>query len=137
MYHGCVTHAIMLRSEQRDLSGAIRRFAALTKFNPWLILLIKTSPFWNPSRPNTTCIGTALVYWSLCTDEAEDTDITNGSCGFLRQNHTLFFSSFLLFHPCPGNHLCPLIEPHARFFFERALPMVKVAGKSTPRVHSA
>ena len=137
MYHGCVTHAIMLRSEQRDLSGAIRRFAALTKFNPWLILLIKTSPFWNPSRPNTTCIWTALVYWSLCTDEAEETDITNGSFGFLRQNHTLFFSSFLLFHPCPGNHLCPLIEPHARFFFERALPMVKVAGKSTPRVHSA
>jgi len=137
MYHGCVTHAIMLRSEQRDLSGAIRRFAALTKSNPWLILIIKTSPFWNPSRPNTTCIWTALVYWSLCTDEAEETDITNGSFGFLRQNHTFFFSSFLLFHSCPGNHLCPLIEPQAHVFSLSALPMVKVIGKSSPRVHSA
>src|ERR1700730_12639581 len=110
MYHGCVRHAIIFRSEQRDLSGSIRRFAALTKSKPWLILIIKTSPFWNPSRPHTTCIGSALAHGSLRIDEAEDTDITNSSFGFLRQNHTLFFSPFLLFHPCPWNHLCPLIE---------------------------
>ena len=135
MYHGYAIDAMMLRNERSSLSEAAQQL--LTKSSPWLILLMKTYPLWNLSGPDTIRTGTTLAYWSLRTHEAEGTGTIISSLGFLRQNHTLFFSSFLLFHPCPRNHLCPLIEPHARFFFERALPIVKVAGKSTPRVHSA